>query len=110
MMSGRFLAFLIILAALITAATYLHSTEKTETQTDPGLSNLERKATVHGWPWGYYAEIVELVRYNEHQVAVIEYTQVYFEMLGQTYLVWFVTSLLLVSVVIIVAVPRQRQV
>ena len=109
-MSGRFLVFLLILAALITAATYWHTTEKTETQADPGLANLERRATVHGWPWGYYAEIVELVRYSEHQVAVIEYTQFYFEMLGQTYLVWFVTSLLLVSVVIILAVPRQRKV
>lgn len=109
-MSGRFLIFLMILAALVTAATYLHTTEKTAIETDPGLSNLERKATVHGWPWGYYAEIVELVRYNEHQVAVIEYTQFYFEMLGQTYLVWFVTLLLLVSVVVIIAVPRQRKV
>ena len=108
-MSGRFLLFLLILAALITAATYFYATETRETLTEAGLSDLERRATVHGWPWGYYAEITELTRVSENRVAVFEYGDLRWQMLGQTYLAWFVASLLIAAALIAVTAPSQRR-
>lgn len=109
-MSGRFLVFMLLLAALITAATYIFTTEKQETLSDPGLADLERRATVHGWPWGYYAEVLEFVPYSERRVAIMEYSEWYFEKFGQTFLVWFVTSLVLVSLLVVLLTPPQRRV
>jgi hypothetical protein len=109
-MSGRFLVLLLLLAVLVTAATYLYTTEKQETVTDPGLSDVERRATVHGWPWGYYAEIREFVPYSEQQVAIFEYKEWYFEQFGQTYLVWFIALLVLGVVFVLFATPSQKRV
>ena len=109
-MSGRFLMLLLLLAALATAVTYFYTTERSETVSDPELTDLECRATLHGWPWGYYAEVTELVRYDESRVAVMEYKELYFEKLGQTYLAWFVALLVLGPVALIVAAPRQRRI
>ena len=108
-MSGRFLALLLLLAVLSTAATYLYTAETKEILSDPGLSDLERRATVHGWPWGYYAKVKELVRYSERQVAVMEYNELRFEMLGKTYLAWLVTWLITVPILIVATAPRPKQ-
>jgi hypothetical protein len=107
-MSARFFVLLLLLAALITAATYVYTTETHETLSEPGLANLERTALVHGWPWGYYAEVTELVRQSEGYVAVMAHKELRFEMLGQTYLLWFVVSLILASLLIAVAGSRRR--
>lgn len=109
-MSGRILLFILLLAALSTAATYLQTAETKEMLSEAGLSDLERIITVHGWPWGYYADVIELVRYSEHQVAVIEYTEFYFEKLGQTFLVWFVAWLVIVPLLLLAISPRQQRV
>jgi hypothetical protein len=102
-MSGRFFALLALLAALITAATYFYTTETQETLSDPVLTDLERTSLVHGWPWGYFAEVTDLVRQSENYVAVMEYKELRLEMLGQTYLLWFVVSLILSSLLLVVA-------
>ena len=107
-MPTRFIFLVLILAALATAATFFYTTETKETLSDPGLTDLVRQATVHGWPWGYYAEVIELTPMSEHYVAVFEYTDLRWQMLGQTFLVWFVVSLVLVAVAIIFATPAQR--
>ena len=108
-MSGRCLLLLLMLAALTTAATYFYTTETRETLSEAGLSDLERRATVHGWPWGYYAEVVELARVSENRIAVFEYGDLRWQMLGQTYLAWFVASLLIVSALVAVTAPSQRR-
>jgi hypothetical protein len=107
-MSMRFLTLVLLLAAAVTAVTYVYTTETKHTLSDPGLADLERRATVHGWPWGYYAEVTELTRLDERSVAVFEYKDLRWQMLGQTCLAWLVVSLVLVSVLIIVADPRRR--
>jgi hypothetical protein len=108
-MSGRFLVLLLLLAALVTAATYAYTAEKHEILSDQGLADLERIITVHGWPWGYHGEVLELVRYTESQVAIMEYKEWYFEQFGQTYLVWFVALLILVATILILIAPPQKR-
>jgi hypothetical protein len=107
-MSGRFMAFLFVLAILTTAATYAYTAETQETLSNPGLTDLEQRATVHGWPWGYYAEVTELVRYTEQRVIVIEYTELRFESLVQSLLAWFVAWLVILAVGLMTLAPRQR--
>jgi hypothetical protein len=109
-MSGRILLLILLLAALSTATTYLQTAETKEIRSEAGLRDLERMITVHGWPWGYYADVIELVRYSEHRVAVIEFTEFYFEKLGQTFLVWFVAWLVVVPLLLLAISPRQRPV
>jgi hypothetical protein len=108
MMPKRFIVLMFVLAALVTAATFFYATEIKETLSDPGLADTVREATVHGWPWGYYAEVTELTPRSERYVAVFEYTDLRWQMLGQTFLAWFVVSLILVAVVVIFATPAQR--
>jgi hypothetical protein len=107
-MSKRFFIFLFILAALITAVTYAYTTETTETLTEEGLADLVRVAKVHGWPWGYYAEVIEWSRMGENQIAMIEYNEPRGVMLVQTYLAWFVVLLLLSLFVAILMDYNQR--
>jgi hypothetical protein len=108
-MSGRFLLLLLLLAMLATAATYFYTTETHKTLSEAGLSDVERRATLHGWPWGYYAEVMELTRVSENRVAVFEYGDLRWRKLGQTYLAWFVVSLVIVSVLVAVTAPPQRR-
>ena len=107
-MSGRFLAFLFVLAILTTAVTYGYAAETQETLSTPGLTDLEQRAIVHGWPWGFYAEVTELVRYTEQRVAVIEYTELRFEALVQSLLVWCVAWLVILALGLMTLTPRQR--
>ena len=107
-MPKRFIVLMFVLAALVTAATFFYAAETKETLSDPGLADTVREATVHGWPWGYYAEVIELTPRSERYVAVFEYTDLRWQMLGQTFLAWFVVSLILFAVVIIFATPAQR--
>jgi hypothetical protein len=107
-MSGRFFLLLLLLAALVTAATFFYETETEEMLSEPGLADMVRRAGVHGWPWGYYAEVTERSRLDKHSVAVFEYSEIRLQMLGQTYVAWFVLLLILVSVVIVVTDPRRR--
>jgi hypothetical protein len=104
-MSRGFVFFSILLAALLTAGTYLYTVETKETLSDPGLADLVRIATVHGWPWGYYAEVTELTVVSENRVAVLEYWDIRWQMLAQTYLVWFVVSLIFGSLLVLAASP-----
>lgn len=108
-MSRRFFVLLLLLAALFTAATYLYKAETKETLSDPELTDSLRVATVHGWPWGYYAQVTELTRVSEQAVAVIEYNDLRWQMLGQTYLAWFVFALILISVLVVAASPGQKR-
>jgi hypothetical protein len=108
-MSGRFLLLLLLLAALATAATYFYTTESHKTLSEAGLPDLERRVTRHGWPWGYYAEIMEFTRVSENRVAIFEYGDLRWRMLGQTYLAWFVASLLIVSILVVVTARPQRR-
>lgn len=101
-MSGRFFVLLLVLAALTTALTYTYTSKTSEIISDPGLRDLERRAKLHGWPWGYYAEVTEVVRWDERRVAVMEYNELRFEMLGRTYMVWLVAWLVGVVIFIVV--------
>ena len=107
MMSKRFLVFLFLLPALITAATYGYTAEAKETLSDEGLSDLYRTSLVHGWPWGYYAEVDEQIPQGGGLVILIEYNEVRPEMLMQTYLAWLVVLLVLGLTVLVFAVSRQ---
>ena len=107
-MPKRFIVLMFVLAALATAATFFYTTETQETLSDPGLADTVREATVHGWPWGYYAEVTELTPKSERYVAVFEYTDLRWQMLGQTFLAWFAVSLILVVAVIVFATPARR--
>ncbi len=108
-MSKRFIILLFLLAALITAATYWYTAETKETLSDEGLTDLFRTTLVHGWPWGYYAEVIEQIPLGEGRVAVIEYNEVRPEMLMQTYLIWFVVLLILtLTILVFVASGRGR--
>jgi hypothetical protein len=108
-MSGRFLVLLLLLAALLTAATYVYTRETQEVPSEPGLADLVRVAEVHGWPWGYYAQVTELAQVSERAVSVLEYTDLRWRMLGQTYVAWFFLLLILMSVVIAISDPRRRR-
>lgn len=108
-MSGRFLIVLLLVAAVTTAASFFYTHHAEETISDPGLTDLQRRVVLHGWPWGYYAEVADIVQLGEGQVAIMEYSEVRFEQLGQTYLVWFLVWLLLAVVFLIVAAPKQKR-
>jgi hypothetical protein len=107
-MSKRFFILLLLLAALFTAATYLYTTETEGALSNPDLSNTVQTATVHGWPWGYYAQVTELTKVGERSVAVLEYNDLRWKMLGQTYAVWFVALLVLTLVLFIVTDPGRK--
>jgi hypothetical protein len=98
-----------LLAALTTAATYLYTADTQETLKTPGLADLDRRATVHGWPWSYYAEVVELVDLGERQVAVMEYTEIRAEELLQTYALWFLVWLITVPLVLLSIGSRRKK-
>lgn len=108
-MSKRFFVLLLLLAALITAATYQYTTETKKVLSDEGLRDLTQVAIVHGWPWGYYAEVIEWSRWGENQIAIFEYNQVRPEMLIQTYLVWFVVLLILALTLLVIASSGQKR-
>ena len=107
-MSKGFFVLLFLLAVLFTAVTFFYTKETTEILTDPGLADLVQRATLHGWPWGYYAEVTELVELGEGRVAVFEYGDVRWEKLGQTYLAWLIVSLLILSAFLVVAAPAEK--
>ncbi len=107
MMSKRFIILLFLLPALITAATYGYTTETKETLSDEGLTDLFRTSLVHGWPWGYYAEVDEQIPQGGGLVIIIEYNEVRPEMLMQTYLAWLVVLLVLGLTILVFAVSRQ---
>ena len=50
----------------------------------------------------------ELSQLDERSVGVFEYNELRWQMLGQTYLAWFILLLILASVVIVVTDPRRR--
>jgi len=107
--SGRFFLLLVILAVLVTAVTYFNTTETQKTLSERGMADLDRRITLHGWPWGYYAQVVEMTQMEERRVAVIEYTEVRLEELGQTYLVWFVFWLIVAPTFVVVTGSRRRR-
>jgi hypothetical protein len=108
-MSKRFIVLLMVLAALLTAATYSYTTETKKVFEDWGLADLTQEARVHGWPWGYYAEVLEWSKWGERQIAIIEYNETRGDMLIQTYAFWFVVLLLVVSFAAIVISSRQQK-
>jgi hypothetical protein len=108
--SVRFLVIALVLAAALTAVTYMYTTETEETLSDPGLTDLQRMATVHGWPWGYIADVTEMVRISEGRVAVLEYVDLRWQMLGQTMFFWLVIALIFVSLLIVLADPRRGRI
>jgi uncharacterized membrane protein len=108
-MSKRFLVLLLVLAALLTAATYSYTIENEVVFTEDGLADLTQVATVHGWPWGYYAEVLEWSKVGENQIAIIEYNETRGDMLIQTFAVWFVVLLLVVLFVGIVVSSNQQR-
>jgi hypothetical protein len=109
-MGKSFLILLLLLAALFTALSFLYTHETTETVSDPGLADLVQRATVHGWPWGYYAEVVELAQLDDGRVAVLEYGDIRWQMLGQTYLAWLIVSMLILSGLVAVMSSSKRRV
>lgn len=106
-MSGRIFVLLLLLAVLTTAGTFLYTTESKKVLRDPGLADLERYTTLHGWPWGYYGRVREMVRMGEHRVAVMEYTEVHAEHLFQTLALWFLVWLLVVPLVLLGSGSRR---
>jgi hypothetical protein len=89
-MSKRIIILLIVLAMLTTAATYFYTSTEKEKLSDPGLADVEREALVHGWPWGYYAEVTEVVLLGENQFSLMLYNTPRFKMFFQTCLFWFI--------------------
>jgi hypothetical protein len=108
-MSKRFIVLLMILAALLTAATYSYTVETKKVYEDWGLANLTQEATVHGWPWGYYAEVLEWSKWSENKIAIMEYNETRGDMLIQTYSFWFMVLLLGISFAAIVISSRQQK-
>lgn len=109
-MSTRFLVLVLVLALLTTAATHLYTTQETEILSYPGSADTERLATVHGWPWGYYAEVTEFTPWEGGLVGWSEYGEWRLQMLGQTSLAWFVLWLVTLLIVLAVISSNRRRV
>jgi hypothetical protein len=107
--SGRVLLLLLLLAAFTTAASYLYTSDTQQTISDPGLADLEKRAEVHGWPWGFYAQVTEIVPLGEGQVAVMAYSEMRVEQLGQTFIAWVVGWLILAALLLIAVAPQRRR-
>ncbi len=79
--SKLFIVLLLVLAALLTAATCQYTRETEVVFAGRGLYDLTQTATVHGWPWGYYAEVLEWSKWDKNRIALIEYNEIRRDML-----------------------------